>query len=138
LQHGNVEMQDGQRTANADQARYSPAADTLALTNNVRIQDKINNAAISSNTALLNQHTGELTAKGQVKTTYLNLKPQPGGAMLGSSDPIHVTSAEMVAEKGTGLARYTGESRLWQGANVIQAPLLVFDHNHRSLVATAP
>ena len=58
--------------------------------------------------------------------------------MLGSSDPIHVTSAEMVAEKGTGLARYTGESRLWQGANVIQAPLLVFDHNQRSLVATAP
>src|SRR5262249_34845512 len=88
--------------------------------------------------AFIEQRTGELTAKGQVKTTYLNLKPQPNGAMLGSSDPIHVTSSEMVAEKATGISRYTGESRLWQGANIIQSPVLVFDRNQRSLVATAP
>ena len=138
LQTGNVQMQDDQRTANADRARYVPETDTLTLTSNVRIQDKVNNAAVSSNTALINQRTGELTAKGQVKTTYLDLKPQPQGAMLGSSDPIHVTSAEMVAEKATGISRYSGDSRLWQGPNIVQAPVLVFDRNQRSLVATAP
>jgi lipopolysaccharide export system protein LptA len=138
LQQGDVEMQDDQRSGNAEQARYVPQSDTLTLNNNVRIRDKVNNTTISSDNALINQRTGELTAKGQVKTTYLNLKPQPNGAMLGSSDPIHVTSSEMVAEKATGISRYTGESRLWQGANVIQSQVLVFDRNQRSLVATAP
>lgn len=138
LQTGNVQMQDDQRVADAKRARYVSESDTLTLTDDVRIQDKLNNAVVTSNTALLNQRTGELTAKGQVKTTYLNLKPQPEGAMLGSSDPIHVTSSEMVAEKATGISRYTGDSRLWQGANIIQAPVLLFDRNQRSLVATAP
>lgn len=138
LQTGNVRMKDDQRIADARQARYVPESDTLTLTDDVRIQDKANNAVVTSNTALINQRTGELTAKGQVKTTYLNLKPQPEGAMLGSSDPIHVTSSEMVAEKATGISRYTGDSRLWQGANIVQAPVLVFDRNQRSLLATAP
>jgi lipopolysaccharide export system protein LptA len=138
LQQGEVEMQDDQRRASAEQARYVPQSDTLALTSNVRIQDKANNTTISSDNAFIDQRTGELTAKGQVKTTYLNLKPQSNGAMLGSSNPIHVTSAEMVAEKATGISRYTGESRLWQGANIIQSPVLVFDRNQRSVVATAP
>jgi lipopolysaccharide export system protein LptA len=138
LQQGDVQMQDDQRTANAERARYVPQSDTLALINDVRIRDKVNNTTVSSDNALINQRTGELTAKGHVKTTYLNLKPQPNGAMLGSSDPIHVTSSEMVAEKATGISTYTGDSRLWQGANIIQAPVLVFDRNQRSLVATDP
>src|SRR5207249_891684 len=138
LQRDDVQMQDDQRTATAEQARYVPEADTLALTSNVRIQDKANNTTISSDNAFIDQRTGELTAKGQVKTTYLNLKPQPSGAMLGSSDPIHVTSAEMIAERATGISRYTGDSRLWQGANIVQSPTLTFDRNQRSLVATAP
>jgi len=83
LQQGDVQMQDDQRTANTEQASYVPQSDTLALTNNVRIRDKVNNTTVSSDNALINQRTGELTAKGHVKTTYLNLKPQPNGAMLG-------------------------------------------------------
>ncbi len=138
VQQGNVQVQDDQRTASANQARFSPQSGTLALFGNVRIQDKMNSSSMSADSALLEQRTGELTAKGEVKTTYADLKSQPNGAMLGSSDPIHVTAAAMAAQKASGAAQYSGDSRLWQGGNIVQAPLLVFNRIQRSLLATAP
>ncbi len=41
----------------------------------------------------MNRQTGEGFADDDVKTTYSELKPQPNGALLASSDPIHVTAA---------------------------------------------
>ncbi len=138
LQKGDVRMQDDQRTGSASQARFSPQADTLAMTGNVRIQDKVSSSSMSADSALLEQRTGELTAKGRVKTTYADLKSQPNGAMLGSSDPIHVTASQMTAQKATGAAQYSGDSRLWQEGNIVQAPVLLFNRPQRSLLATAP
>jgi lipopolysaccharide export system protein LptA len=55
--------------------------------------------------------------------------------MLASSDPIHVTSRSMTAHRSPAVAVYTGDARLWQNANVVEAPTLQFDRDHRSLVA---
>ncbi len=41
----------------------------------------------------MNRQTGEGFADDDVKTTYSDLKPQPNGALLANSDPIHVTAA---------------------------------------------
>jgi lipopolysaccharide export system protein LptA len=70
-----------------------------------------------------------------VKTTYSDLKPQPDGALLASSDPVHVTAQHMTAHKQPGVAHYTGNVRLWQTANVVRAPKIDFDDQKRSLVA---
>jgi len=63
------------------------------------------------------------------------MKAQPQGGMLSSSDPIHVTSRTVTAHRSPALAVYSGKARLWQGANVVEAPTLTFDRDHRSLVA---
>jgi len=55
--------------------------------------------------------------------------------MLASSDPIHVTSRSMTAHRSSAVAVYTGDARLWQNGNVVEAPKLEFDREHRSLVA---
>jgi lipopolysaccharide export system protein LptA len=83
----------------------------------------------------LNRATGDAFADGEVKSTYSDLKAQPNGALLAASDPIHVTARSMTAHSSPGIALYTGEARLWQNANVIQAPSIQFDRNHRSVVA---
>jgi lipopolysaccharide export system protein LptA len=83
----------------------------------------------------LNRATGEAFADGDVKTTYSDLKAQPNGALLAASDPIHVTSRNMTAHSGPTVALYTGDARLWQNANVIEAPSIEFDRDHRSVVA---
>jgi lipopolysaccharide export system protein LptA len=83
----------------------------------------------------MNRKTGDAFAEGEVKSTYSELKEQPGGALLASSDPIHVTSRSMVTHKDPGIATYTGNARLWQNANVVEAPSIQFDREKRSVVA---
>jgi lipopolysaccharide export system protein LptA len=41
----------------------------------------------------------------------------------------------MQARRDSGVARYSGDVRLWQGPNVVQAPNISFDRDHRSMVA---
>jgi lipopolysaccharide export system protein LptA len=41
----------------------------------------------------------------------------------------------MTAHSSPAVALYTGDARLWQNANVIEAPSIEFDRNHRSVVA---
>ena len=41
----------------------------------------------------------------------------------------------MTAHNSPSLALYEGNARLWQDANLIEAPSIQFDRDHRSLVA---
>jgi lipopolysaccharide export system protein LptA len=70
-----------------------------------------------------------------VKSTYSDLKQQPDGAMLAASDPVHVTSEQMTADREAGVAVYTGNARLWQGANIVEAPEITFNRAQRSVLA---
>jgi lipopolysaccharide export system protein LptA len=63
------------------------------------------------------------------------VKEQPNGGLLASSSPIHVTSTRMTAHNSPSIALYEGNARLWQDANIIEAPSIQFDRASRSLVA---
>jgi lipopolysaccharide export system protein LptA len=89
----------------------------------------------TARTMRMNRTTGDAFAEGDVKSTYSDLKAQPGGALLASANPIHVTARSMTAHSSPAIALYTGEARLWQDANVIEAPSIEFDRNRRSVVA---
>jgi lipopolysaccharide export system protein LptA len=41
----------------------------------------------------------------------------------------------MTAHRSAAVAVYSGNARLWQNSNVVEAPTLQFDRGHRSLVA---
>jgi lipopolysaccharide export system protein LptA len=85
----------------------------------------------------LNRASGEGYAEGDVKTTYSDLKAQPGGALLASSDPIHVTAQSMTAQSNPQKAIYKGNARLWQNANVVEAPVIEFQKDQRVVVANS-
>ena len=70
-----------------------------------------------------------------MKTTYSDLKPQPNGALLATQDPIHVTAEHMASRQQPSIAHYTGNVRLWQGANVVRAPKIDFDQDTRTMTA---
>jgi lipopolysaccharide export system protein LptA len=109
--------------------------------------------SLSADALKLNRKTGAINADGDVKTTYADLKPQGQGAMLGSSSPIHVTAEHMSARRSTprpsggaggpqdgaqtasSSARYSGNARLWQEANLVTAPTIDFDRDKRTMVA---
>jgi len=132
-QQGQVAYSDRDRKAWGERARYSPADQMLVLTGSPRVVE--GGMTTTARTMRLNRATGDAFADGEVKSTYSDLKAQPGGALLGSSDPIHVTSRNMTARRSPAVAVYTGDARLWQNGNVVEAPSIEFDREHRSVVA---
>jgi lipopolysaccharide export system protein LptA len=133
VQQGNVAYVDGERKAWGTRARYTPADQILVLTGSPRVLD--GGMTSTANSMRLNRETGDAFAEGDVKTTYNDLKAQPDGALLSSSSPIHVTAHTMTAHSNSAVALYTGDARLWQDANIVEAESIEFDRDHRSMVA---
>src|SRR6266853_3667843 len=132
-QAGGVTYLDGTLKAWAQRGEYTAADQLLVLSGSPRVVD--NGMTTTAQTIRMNRTTGDAIAEGNVKSTYSDLKAQPDGGMLASSDPIHVTSRSMTAHRSPAVALYTGDARLWQNANVVEAPTLQFDRDHRSLMA---
>ena len=137
-QQGKVFYTDAQDPAKrmqawANSARYTPADQMLVLTGDPRVVN--GGMATTANTIRINRATGEAVAQDDVKSTYNDLKEQPSGALLASSSPIHVTAHSMTAHNSPGTAVYTGNARLWQDANLIEAPTIQFDRDRRSVIA---
>ncbi|HEY1936625.1 MAG TPA: LptA/OstA family protein [Candidatus Angelobacter sp.] len=131
-QSSDFRYQEGTQTATADRARYAAPEETILLSGSPRVVDS--GITLTADSIQLNRKTRNAFAQANVKTTYSNLAAQPGGAMLASSDPIHVTGTTVTLNAATGVARYT-KSRLWQGANIVEAPAISFDRIRRSLQA---
>jgi lipopolysaccharide export system protein LptA len=132
-QAGHVAYVDGPQKAWAERGEYATADQMLVLSGSPRVVD--NGMTTTAQTIRMSRTTGDAIAEGNVKSTYSDLKAQPEGGMLASSDPIHVTSRSMTAHRSPAIAVYTGDARLWQNANVVEAPRLQFDRDHRSLLA---
>jgi lipopolysaccharide export system protein LptA len=130
-QLGDFHYQEGQREGWADRARYNPADESYLLTGSPRMTDA--GRSLTADTIQLSRKTGNAFAQGNVKTTY-NQQSQPGGAMLSSADPVHVTGTSMTANRASDVARFTS-ARLWRGPDIVDAPTILFDHAHRSLQA---
>jgi lipopolysaccharide export system protein LptA len=133
LQSGHFTYQAGTQQAFADRARYTPADQILVLSGAPRILDS--GMATTARTVKLNRATGDGFAEGGVKTTYSDLEAQPNGALLASSDPIHVTAESMTAHNSPSTATYKGNARLWQDANMVEAPTILFQKDQRIIVA---
>jgi lipopolysaccharide export system protein LptA len=138
VQRGGVVYSDGlppeKRTqAWADEALYTPADRVLLLTGAPRVSE--GGMTTTAKGIRMNRSTGDAFAEGDVKSTYSELKEQPNGAWLASSSPIHVTAATMSAHNSPATALYQGNARLWQDANLVEAPSIQFDREDRSLVA---
>lgn len=131
-QNGDFHFQQDQQTATADHARYVPADEVITLIGSPRVKDSA--STLTAESIQLNRKANIAVAQRDVKVTYTDLKPQPNGGMLGASDPIHVTGDSMTAGRNTEQAKFTN-ARLWQGANIVEAPAIAFDRAHRSLQA---
>jgi lipopolysaccharide export system protein LptA len=137
-QQGNVAYTDGlqpdkRMQAWANSAHYTPADQMLVLTGTPRVAN--GGMATTAKSIRINRATGDALAQGDVKSTYSDLTEQPDGALLASSSPIHVTAHSMTAHNNPGTALYSGNARLWQDANIIEAPTILFDRDRRFVTA---
>ena len=133
-QTGDFRYQEGTQTASAERAKYAAADETILLSGSPRVVDATQGITLTADSILLNRKTRNAFAQDNVKTTFSKMSAQPGGAMLGSADPIHVTGSTATMNSVTGVARYS-KARLWQGPNIVEAPSISFDRTKRSLQA---
>jgi lipopolysaccharide export system protein LptA len=138
VQQGHVTYSDGQPAAKrtqawADKAVYTPADQILVLSGSPRVAQ--GSMVTTATTIRINRVTDDAFADGNVKSSYSELKEQSGGALLASASPIHATAAKMTAHNSPAIAIYEGNARLWQDANIVEAPSIQFDRDQRSLVA---
>src|SRR5579862_4303906 len=131
--YSDLEAPDKRMQAWGESGRYTPSDQMLVLTGNPRVAN--GGMQTTANTIRINRSTRESTAEGDVKTSYSELKEQPDGALLASSSPIHVTARTMTAHGSADVALYEGNARLWQDANVIEAPSIEFDRDRRFVTA---
>src|SRR5271165_5373990 len=125
----------GGRAMFAEKATYTPADQILVLNGSPRAID--GGMTTTADVIRINRDTSEAFADGNVKTTYSDLKPQPNGALLATSDPVHVTALHMTSRNQPSVAHYSGNVRLWQTANVVRATLIDFEQQNRTIVAHA-
>src|SRR5215467_1457036 len=135
VEQGNFHYSSGTQQAFAGSARYTPQDQILVLNDAPRILDT--GMETTARRVRLNRATGDGFADSEVKTSYSDLKPQPGGALLASGDPIHVSAEHMAARGKPAIATYAGNARLWQNANVVEAPSIQFQKEQRLLTADA-
>lgn len=133
-QTGDFHYQEGTQTASAERAKYAATDETILLAGSPRVVDANQGITFTADSIQLNRKTRNAFAQDNVKTTYSKMNAQPGGAMLGSADPIHVTGSTATMNSVTGVARYT-KARLWQGPNIVEAPTISFDRTKRGLQA---
>jgi len=133
VQEGDFHYQEGTRQAWSQKASYTTSDEILVLNGSPRVVD--GGMTTTAQSVRLNRASGDANADGEVKTTYSELKARADGALLATSEPVHVTAKSMTARRASGVARYSGNARLWQGVNSVQAPIIDFDREHRTVLA---
>lgn len=126
--------------ATAKHAEYKAADQTLHLTGGPRI----NNGTFDLAAQLVDYHrdTGDATAKGDVKATYLREgnqpSPSPGavsGSIFGGQGPVHIVAQQADLQHASGDSIFRGQARMWQGANAVAAPVIELSRTEQTLKA---
>jgi lipopolysaccharide export system protein LptA len=114
--------------ATADLGVYDGDADHLTLTGHALVTEDA--STVSAEKIVLEHVSGDATAEGVVKATYL----QPN-----ATEPVHVLADRGQLLHDSGMAIFHGAAgkpaRLWQGASQVEAPVIELDQAKRSLNA---
>jgi lipopolysaccharide export system protein LptA len=127
---GNVQMKEGERAAEAQQAVFVRAAQTAVLTGQAAARDESSETRATKIT--FHQATGEIEAEGKVRSTDLGTR---NGSIELSPAPANISADHMVGNSRGGRALYTGHARLWQGPSVLEADAIELLKNTRVLNA---
>jgi len=113
---GNVQMKEGVRSADAQQAVFVRASQSTVLTGQAVVRDDSSETHAAKIT--FHQETGDVEAEGKVVSTDYGTKKD---AIQLSPASSNITAQHMTGNSKTGEALYTGHARLWQGPSVLEA-----------------
>jgi lipopolysaccharide export system protein LptA len=125
-----VRLNEGNRSARADHAIFERAEQTATLTGHATARDAAN--LTSAQKLTFWQSTGDVQADGNVRSSDLSAR---GGAIHLAPVAGNISSDHLTGNSKSGLARYTGHARLWQGDSVLEAESIELFRNDRKMNA---
>lgn len=122
--------------ATAERLSYDGALERTTLTGNVQVSDA--DSVLWADRVIADQKTGDATADGSVKVSYVEPKSAKG-TTPSTEEPVHVLAARADLKHDSGVATFYAMSgqraRLWQGASQVEAPVIQFDRKQKRMVA---
>jgi lipopolysaccharide export system protein LptA len=122
--------------ATAERALYDGDKDEVTLTGTVELSDI--DSMVWGDKVVMDRKTGDGTAEGGVRATYLQAK-EPGSKATGSgAEPVHVLAVRGEFKHDSRRALFYGMgglARLWQGTSQVEAPVIEMERNERLLLA---
>ena len=128
--NGNVRLKQDDKTCTSQQALFSRAAQTAILTGKAAVRDA--RSETHANRITFVQNTGDFTAEGNVRTTEFS---GTTGSLQLSSAPANFSADHLQGNTKSGLAKYTGHARLWQGPSVLESESIELQRDARTLIA---
>lgn len=125
--------QEGPRQATADRASLEQAKGEINLTGKARVWDP--SGSTDADTILLDQKSGDFTAKGQVRSVREGERKANAAGLMNGSEPVRATANEMYSTAKNTLVRYEGRAVMWQGANRLSANRIDIDRPAQKLKA---
>jgi len=128
--HGDVRLKDADKSAQADDAVFTRAAQSAVLTGHAQVRDATTETHASKIT--FRQDSGDISAEGRVRST--DYAGKQGAVQIGTV-PANITSDALQANAKTGKALYKGHARLWQGESTMEADSIELQRDARVLNA---
>ena len=128
---GDVKLKEADRSAQADHATFTRAAQTALLTGQAVARDATTETHAPR--IFFTGASGDIRAEGGVRST--DFSPN-GNAVQLAQVPANITSDSMQGNSNTGRAVYTGHARLWQGDSVLEAEAIELLRETKVLNAT--
>jgi lipopolysaccharide export system protein LptA len=127
-----VQLHQGNESAQAERAHFERASDTTLLEGAVVLTDATSRTTARS--ALFHQERNDFQAFGRVAT----VESSSAGSQIVNfaSGPGRVSGERLDANSATGHAVYSGNARLWQGDSVVEGETIELDRHTHTLTAT--
>src|ERR1019366_7873718 len=123
-QTGDFAYDEGGRHARAAKATLDSGQNVILLETSARVWDET--GSTSANHIRMDQRTGDFTAEGQVNSSRLPDKDQKKNSeMLSGDQPVEAQARKMDSSNHNRAIHYEGGVTMRQGANRIQAGVIV-------------
>jgi lipopolysaccharide export system protein LptA len=120
-------------TATAARAEYEGATDTLTLTGKPVFRD--DNLEMTADRFAVERAVGNMLASGSVQTTVRSSSLTGPGGLLSGNQSTHVIARQAQVLHDSQKAIFTGQARLWQGGNSVEAPVIELSQKMQTLAA---
>jgi lipopolysaccharide export system protein LptA len=125
-----------EQRATAERGFYDGDKDEVTLTGGVQLSDV--DSIVWADKVVMDRGSGDGTADGTVRVTYLQPKESGDKPKGSSAEPVHVLAVRGEFNRDSRRAVFYGmggNARLWQGTSQIEAPVIEMERKERRLVA---